>query len=162
MARMAREKLLQSQAWLRTLSNTHSRLCLQERTLLFDPGLFSSNGPDEDSENGLGHNVSNRVANLLVRGCIRTRKTDHLDDVYPWVCQPRDDSQVPRSRDQARRCAGSLLARGIAQADNKLEDNVAEGHHGTRPPEPTDGQVILDLTRVAQGNHHSRRDTQAP
>merc|ERR1712166_1484673 len=56
--------------------------------------LGCCNGPDQDTEHCLGHNVGDGVADLFCAGCSRTGDAHHLDDVDTWVCEPGDNSQV--------------------------------------------------------------------
>merc|ERR1712137_115995 len=69
--------------------------------LLHGLALGCCDGPDEHTEDCLGHNISDRIANLL---CCRgggTANSHHLHNVHTWVGQPRHGGQKAGLSDQS-------------------------------------------------------------
>merc|ERR1719161_1866135 len=140
-----------------------SRRCyfVQQRPLLFNLALLWGNRPNQDPEDGLGHDVRDRVPDLLA-GCRRyTGDPDHLDDVHEGVGQPGDDRE-PASVSRERRDRWCLLLRGFTQPDSKLRHNVEERNHGKEPPHPPAARAALNLARIPKSHHHRRGDAQRP
>jgi len=108
-----------------------------------------------------GDNISHGVADLLCCSCGGTADAHHLHNVDTWVGQPRDGGQEAGLADQST-CTLRLSLGGCAQTDEELEEHVAERQHRKSPPHPAALRVILDLTRVAQGNHCRRGNSKGP
>merc|ERR1712078_115441 len=143
-----------------TQSQKHQNLC-QDGFLLQSVTLGGGNGPDEHAEDSLGNNVSDRVADLLCCCGSGTADAHHLDNVDTRVGQPRHSGQKAGLADQSA-CGLRLGLSCRTQANEELEEDEAEWQHGKSPPQPAALWVVLDLSRVAQGNHQCRGNSQRP
>merc|ERR1712160_12722 len=128
-------------------------------TLVLSFTLGCGDGPDEDTEHGLGNHIGNGISNLLHYTSSVALNPHHLDDVHTWVCQPRHGCQESCCSNGALCRLILWCAGGSVQAHEQLEDNVGERNHGQAPPQPTAIWIVLDLSRVAKCHHQCRRHT---
>ena len=93
--------------------------------------------------------------------CRGTTDAHHLEDVDTWVCEPGDDCQVAGLHEESTDTLRVLLG-GSSQANHKGLHHKGEWAHGHGPAEPAGGIVVLDLARIADGNHESRGNSKLP
>ena len=118
-------------------------------------------GPTQDTEHRLGNEVRDGVADLLIAACRGTADAHHLDDVDTWVCEPGDDCQVAGLHEESTDTLRVRLG-GSSQANHKGLHHKGEWAHGHGPEDPAGGIVVLDLARIADGNHESRGNSKLP
>jgi hypothetical protein len=108
--------------------------------------LLKRDGPKEDAEHGLCHDVSQGEADLLVQGGLFfSCKAPVLTDVHEGVSAPGHHGQVPLSRPKPRGSQRRLLAGRLIQAHNEHEHDIAKWDPGHGPPEPPHAPVEVVL-----------------
>ena len=95
--------------------------------------------------------------------CSGTTDAHHLDDVDTWVCEPGDDCQVAGLHEESTDTLRVLLG-GSSEANHKVCTTKAIGNNvmDMAQKTPAGGIVVLDLARIADGNHESGGNSKLP